>query len=297
MRFGCCIALASFVPPTSGATQLDEREALDARMAQLRDAIRVLEDAGCDFMELGVGLLAPEKPEPVFDALRQTLETTALLPECFNSYVPPDLSLVGAARDMARIENYVAVSARRAADLGGEIIVFGSGKARSIPEGVSRETAETHLTEFLRLAADYAAENGIRIAIEPLNRSESNILTSVTESVALQTRVNRPEIGVLTDFYHLDEENEPFSHIAEAGNALIHVHVADTGRLYPGSGNYDFPGFYRALDTAGYDRRISVECNWRNFPAEVAPAMRFLRESWTAFQSRSPSQYFQRSPS
>jgi hypothetical protein len=39
-------------------------------------------------------------------------------------------------------------------------------------------------------------------------------------------------------------------------------------------------GFYRALRKASYDARISIECNWRDFLREIAPAMRFVRQSW-----------------
>jgi sugar phosphate isomerase/epimerase len=277
MRFGCCVPLGTFVPPTAGATQLDEQEALETRMRQLQEAIRVVEDAGCDFLEFGVGVVAPERPEPVFERLQATLKSTSLVPECFSSFIPPDIALVGAARDRGRIEAYVAVASRRVAALGGKIIVFGSGKARSIPPGMSPETAEAQLLEFLNLAADHARANGIRIAIEPMNRQESNVVNSLAEAVSLAERVNRAEIGVLVDFYHLDEEKEPLEHISRAGKRLIHVHVADTGRLFPGSGSYDYPGFWRALREAGYDARVTIECNWRDFPAEAGPAMRFLR--------------------
>jgi sugar phosphate isomerase/epimerase len=279
MRFGCCVPLGTFVLPTGGAAQLDEQDALDTRMQQLQEAIRIVERAGCDFLEFGVSVVAPEQPEPVFERLQATLRVTHLVPECFSSFVPPDITLVGDARERKRIEAYVAVSARRVAALGGKIIVFGSGKARSIPQGFSRKTAEDHLVEFLNLAADPAGANGIRIAIEPLNRSESNVVNSLAEAVALAERVNRPEIGVLVDFYHLDCEKESMDHIRQAGKRLIHVHVADAGRLYPGSGSYDYPGFWSALRGAGYDGRITIECNWRDFPKEVAPAMRFLRGS------------------
>ncbi len=279
MRFGCCVPLGTFVPPTGGATQLDEQDALDTRMRQLQEAIRIVEEAGCDFLEFGVGVVAPEQPESVFERLQATLGGTSLVPECFSSFVPPDIALVGDARDRKRIETYIAVSARRVAALGGKIIVFGSGMARSTPPGISRQTAEVHLLEFLNLAADHAGGNGIRIAIEPMNRSESNVVNSLAEAVALAERVNRPEIGALVDFYHLDCEKEPMNHIRQAGKRLIHVHVADTGRLCPGSGSYDYPGFWSALRDAGYDGRITIECNWRDFPKEVAPAMRFLRGS------------------
>jgi sugar phosphate isomerase/epimerase len=279
MRFGICVPLGTLVPPTSGVAQMDAAQAVEARVRQVGDALRVVEQAGCDFVEFGVGVVTPEEPDAVFERLQAVLKDSVLAVEAFSSYVPPDIRLVGPARDRGRIERYVAVSARRVAALGGQIIGFGSGKARSVPAGVPRETADAQLVEFLHLAADHAALHGIRIAIEPMNRSESNILNSVAECVTLAERVNRREVGVLVDFYHLELEQEPIRHIAEAGRHVIHVHVADTGRLYPGSGRYDYPAFWRAVRDAGYDGRVTIECNWRDFAHEAAPAMRFLRQS------------------
>ncbi|MDA1192645.1 MAG: sugar phosphate isomerase/epimerase [Candidatus Poribacteria bacterium] len=279
MRFGCCVALASFVPPTSGAKQLDAGARYEQSVAQVPAAMDVLEQAGCDFAEFGVGMVAPELPDEAFERFQRALESSGLVAECFNSYIPPDIKLVGHQRDWQRIEQYVRVSAERVAAVGGKVIVFGSGGARSIPDGFDRAVAEDQLIAFCRLAAEHAQNHGIRIAIEPLNTKESNVLTSVEEGVAFVKRVDRPDVKVLADFYHMMEEDEPFSHMTDAGEELIHVHVADTGRLYPGSGDWDYPGFYAALRDGRYDSRISVECNWKDFRNEVAPAMTFLRES------------------
>jgi sugar phosphate isomerase/epimerase len=280
MRFGCCVTLASFVPPAGGARPLDQGDAHEARVARVPGAVRVLEDAGCDFMELGVGLVAPELPEASFDSLRKVLRGTPLVPECFNSYVPADIRLVGPERDVPRIERYVATAMRRMAALGGRVVVFGSGGARRIPDRYPAERAEAELREFLELSADRAQENGVTVAIEPLNRGESNVLNSVQEACEMAARVRRAEVAVLVDFYHLAVEEEPFQHVAAAGDRVAHVHVADTGRRYPGSGAYDYPAFWRALSAAGYDGRVSAECNWRDYAAEVGPALRFLRASY-----------------
>ncbi|MBT3270677.1 TIM barrel protein [Candidatus Poribacteria bacterium] len=280
MRFGCCVALASFVPPTSGARQLDAGSAHQAQVEKVPDAIQVLVDAGCDFMEFGVGMVAPDLPEASFETFRAALADAPLAAECFNSFIAPSVRLVGPERDWAQVEAYVSTAVARVAAVGGEIIVFGSGAARNVPDGYSRNAADAEIEEFLRFAGDQGRERGVTIAIEPLNTKESNILTSVAEACVVAARVDMPEVTVLADFYHMDEEDEPLTNIVDAGGRLSHVHVADTGRLHPGTGSYDYPAFWQALAGAGYDSRISVECNWRDFPTEVAPAMRFLRESF-----------------
>ncbi|WP_163582115.1 TIM barrel protein [Gracilibacillus saliphilus] len=79
---------------------------------------------------------------------------------------------------------------------------------------------------------------GITIVIEPLNKKESNIITSVPETVALVEKVNRPSIQVLADLYHMMEENESLENIKTARSYLQYVHVADSGRMVPETGTY-----------------------------------------------------------
>ena len=280
MRFGCCVALASFVPPTSGAGSSDGNGRYESQVSAVAGALRALESAGCDFAEFGVGMVGPELPEESFALFQKALESSSLRAECFNSFIAPDVQLTGPERDWKRVERYVGAAVERVAALKGEVIVFGSGAARNVPEGFSRASAEDQLAEFLEMCAETASGVNMKIAIEPLNRRESNILNTAREARAMAERVDRPEIGVLVDFYHLMEEREPFEEIEECGERLLHAHAADTGRLYPGSGRYDYPRFYEALHEAGYDRRVSVECNWRDFAAEAAEAVPFLRRSY-----------------
>ena len=112
----------------------------------------------------------------------------------------------------------------------------------------------------------------------PLNSSETNLINSIAEAVQYADEIAQPEIRVLVDFYHLMVEGESFDQIVNAGDRIAHVHVADTDRLYPGSGKYDYQGFAQSLAEAGYDKRISVECNFRDFDREVPQSVRFLRQ-------------------
>ena len=91
--------------------------------------------------------------------------------------------MTGPDVDKARLDSYLAAATERAAELDGEIIVFGSGGARHVPEGFSRTRAHDQILEFLEAAANYAGEHGLVIAIEHLNRSETNVITSIAEAV------------------------------------------------------------------------------------------------------------------
>ncbi|MGQ9631725.1 MAG: sugar phosphate isomerase/epimerase family protein [bacterium] len=251
MKFGCCATI---------------------------DRVNFLAESGYDYIELGVSWLASLRDED-FERHRDALKRSGIGVSACNLFLPREIKVAGPEVDRKGIEAYLDKATRRVSAIGCPIIVFGSGGSRSFPEGFPRERAWEQLKWFLSSAADFAGPRGIRIAIEPLNRRESNILNSVKEAYALAGEVGRPEVNVLADLYHVMMEDEPLSHIVEAKDKLIHIHVADgNDRLYPGGGDYDYAAFKRALDEASYDSGISAECRWENFEEEAPKALKYMKE-------------------
>jgi sugar phosphate isomerase/epimerase len=135
---------------------------------------------------------------------------------------------------------------------------------------------------FLQRVAEAADRNQITVVIEPLNSKESNTILSVAEGVELARLVDRPSIKVLADFYHMDEEQEPLAHLTDYSEWIKHVHVADSGRGAPGSGQYPYAEFAQRLQRAGYNGMVSVECRWDDFTTQARPAVEFLRRTLQA---------------
>jgi sugar phosphate isomerase/epimerase len=244
------------------------------------DNAAVVHAAGFDYIECGLVSLIPEADDATFAPVLESYRAAPLPVLAFNLFLPGDLKVVGPDVDWARVEHYVETALPRAQTIGAQTIVFGSGRSRSVPDGFSRSQAVEQLVRFLRKVADVAERTGITIAIEPLNRRESNIINSVTEGVELAQQVDRAPIRVLADFYHMDEENEPLEHLVQCQDWLAHVHVADTNRGAPGSGEYPYGKFAEQLRMAGYTGLISVECRWEDFESETVSAERFLRRTF-----------------
>jgi sugar phosphate isomerase/epimerase len=236
--------------------------------------------AGFDYLEGPLVSLLPEQDDKHFAPVLAAYQAAPLPVRAFNIFLPGDLKVVGPAVDQARVERYVERALARARQVGAELLVFGSGGARRVPDGFSRQQATDQLVAFLQLVADAATANGLTIAIEPLNRKESNIINSVAEGVELAQRVDRTPIRVLADFYHMDEEHEPLDHLSQFKEWLAHVHVADTGRLAPGTGVYPYAEFAGELRRANYTGMVSIECRWQDFAAEAGPAVQFLRRTF-----------------
>jgi len=63
---------------------------------------------------------------------------------------------------------------------------------------------------FLQHLGPMAAQRGLTIAIEPINRQEANIVTLASEGLRLAREVNHPQVQLLVDYYHLMMEKEDF---------------------------------------------------------------------------------------
>jgi sugar phosphate isomerase/epimerase len=248
------------------------------------DQAAIAHAAGFDYLECTVVSLQPEADEATAAPILEAYRSAPLPVQAFNVLLPRDLKVVGPDVDWPRVERYVARALARVEAVGARRVVFGSGGARAVPDGFGRGRAEDQLVAFLGLLADQAEPRGITVVIEPLNRKESNILNDVPEAVRLAQRVGRASIRVLADLYHMEEEREPIANVSANGAWLAHIHVADSGRLAPGTGIYPYAAFARELAAIGYGAGdwggISVECRWQDFAAEAPAAVTFLRSHW-----------------
>ncbi|MBC8143609.1 MAG: sugar phosphate isomerase/epimerase [Armatimonadetes bacterium] len=244
------------------------------------DKAQLIADAGADYIELSVrDMLVPEEGESTWATKRAEMLAMPLPVEAFNLFLPGDLKIVGDNADWERAARYVPVAFSRAAQVGASVIVFGSGGSRRVPEGYAREDATNNIADFLLLCASASAETGVALAIEPLNRAESNIINSVGEGAGYVTACNMPGVRLLADSYHMEKDNEPVSEATKHGALLVHAHTADTGRFAPATGTYDHAAFFTALRAGGYDGRVSIESTWRDLASEAAPAIAHLRRA------------------
>ena len=108
----------------------------------------------------------------------------------------------------AELTDYLRRALERAARLGISSAVFGSPWSRSCPEHYSREAAFGQIAEFLSLAGREAAPYQVVIAIEPINRGETNMLNHFSDGVRMARTVDHPNVRVLCDYYHLRFEGD-----------------------------------------------------------------------------------------
>jgi len=132
----------------------------------------------------------------------------------------------------------------------------------------------------LREVVVYAAERGVRIAIEPINRYEADFIHSTADGLRMIADLGYANLGLMLDVYHMNIEDPSIeASLASAGDRLWHVHIADSNRCYPGSGHLPFDSIFATLRKMGYEGYVSAEILPQPDPDTAAErTIAFLRQ-------------------
>ncbi len=114
--------------------------------------------------------------------------------------------------------------------------------------------------EGLRQAADRAADLGVTVAIEPVNRYETFLVNTCAQAVQLCERIDRPNVAIHLDTYHMNiEETRWDEPVRLAGARLCHIHLCENDRSVPGTGLVDWDSLFAALGAIGYEGYGALE--------------------------------------
>jgi D-psicose/D-tagatose/L-ribulose 3-epimerase len=234
--------------------------------------------AGFDYVEVGVRNFA-RLDDAKWTEYQAKHKAIGIPTPVANNFIPSELKVVGPEVDKAKQDEYVNQAFDRAKVLGIKVIVFGSGGARKVPDGFSQDEAWKQLVEFAKRIAPLAKKRGIIVAVEPLQKGETNTINSAAEGLKWVKAVGHPNFQLMVDFYHLSLEKEDAQILVSAKRNIKHIHIANpAGRKFPLSADeFDYSKFFAALKKAGYSGGISVEGRSQDFAAEGPKAVAFLR--------------------
>jgi D-psicose/D-tagatose/L-ribulose 3-epimerase len=276
-----CSHAAPPAPTTAAATETAPPPALKVKIGRCADVDKLAESkaAGFDYVELGTRTIVKLSDEEFAAALAKHKEVGIPTPVA-NVFFPNEMKVVGPAVDDAANLAYAKKAFERMEKFGVQIIVFGSGGARKVPEGFSKEEAFKQLVAFAKKIAPEAQAHGITLAVEPLKSQETNIINTAAEGLTWVKAVDHPNFRLMVDFYHLASEKEDPKILVEAKDYIKHFHIANPNkRVFPMSASeYDYAGFFENMKKMGYEGRISVEASTKNFAEEGPRALAFLRQ-------------------
>lgn len=140
------------------------------------------------------------------------------------------------------------------------------------------EDEKSRAAEVHRVAAQYARQANLMLALESLNRFECYFLNTIADAAAYVKRVDHPNFGTMYDTFHANiEEKDPVAVIKPNIWAVKHVHISENDRGTPGKGHVPWTETFKALRAAKYDGWCVIEAFGRALPA-LAAATRVWRD-------------------
>ena len=133
------------------------------------------------------------------------------------------------------------------------------GKARLVsPE--QKKIEWNRAVTNLRKVCNTAAKHGLEIAIETLNRFETDLINTAAELKQLITDINEPQAKAILDGFHMNIEEPSIEEAIKAvGDKLIHVQVSENYRGTPGTGQTNWAAWKRGLEAVNYQGYVSIE--------------------------------------
>lgn len=239
------------------------------------EGIRTLGELGFDGVEFAVRDPALVDPAAVAEVARRTgVEVAAI--GTGQAFLQEGLSLTSddptiRRKAVERVEQQVAFAA-----VFGAPVILGLICGRVVG---TRSATDTRLVDALEQLLPHADRYRVRLLLEPVNRYETDYLTTIDQVLAVIDRVHSSALGVVADTFHMNiEEVSIESALARAAPYLGHVHVADSNRQAPGNGHLDFSRILAVLTEIGYQGYLSAEILPLPDPASAAAqSLQYLR--------------------
>ncbi len=139
------------------------------------------------------------------------------------------------------------------------------------------------VVSHLRHLGGYAADYGVTLAIEPLNRYETDFINTAEQALALVDEIGRPNVKVHLDTYHMNiEEKYPEEAIRRTGDRLAHFHACGVDRGTPGNDHTNWSQIVGALQEIGYRESVVIE--------SFTPEVTVIAKAASIWRATEPSQ-------
>ncbi len=176
----------------------------------------------------------------------------------------PDRDLISpdpAIRENAKA--YVRGAIDAAQQLGATNLVgpFYSAVGRTWQQTEAERQSDLELVvASLKELGAYAADHGVVICLEPLNRFETSFMNLASQIADLVDRVNSPGVAMMLDTFHMHiEERNSGDAIRLAGKRLKHIHTCESDRGAPGTGQVHWDLVAQAIKDIGYNGPLVIE--------------------------------------
>jgi len=151
------------------------------------------------------------------------------------------------------------------------------GVTRLLPAN-ARQAQWQRAADNMKIAADYAHERGVKLAIEPLNRFETDFINTVDQGLAFLSMIDRDNVGFLLDTFHMNiEEKSIGDALRRAGDRIFNFHACANDRGTPGEDHLPWDDIIAGLKDANYNGYVVIE-SFTTKITEIAKAVSLWRQ-------------------
>lgn len=160
-------------------------------------------------------------------------------------------------------KQYIKDLVDTAVDLGAEVVVgpmySAVGRAEMVAPDQRKKDWELVKTSLKELCV-YAEDKGIYLALEPLNRFETDFINICSDVIKMIDQVGSPMLKIHLDTFHMAiEEKSSADAIRAAGDLLYMIHASENDRGAPGTGQVNWKSIAQAVKDTGYNRWVVIE--------------------------------------
>lgn len=241
-------------------------------------------EAGFDFMEIPLRDLAA-LPESDYREFVDYIEAADISIAACYDMLPDDLPITGPGVSAGLLHEYLSRAFARASRLGIKVISMDGAKSRAVAGDADFSFAWRQFGNFLRLVQGHANEANLAIAIEPIRKSECNLLNLVSEATLMASLLQLGNVGVLANMGSMAMASEPLSTLRRAAPVLQHVHIQGALRkgLPAENDGEDYAKTFRMLAEINYTGGVSIRSQAiGDFPSEAAAALECLKKARAA---------------
>lgn len=243
----------------------------------IQDLAPKVKAMGFDILELAV-----ENPDLIdIKTVKAVLEENGLGAIVCGAF-GPDRNLCSTDPQLrANARDYILWLIEAASVLGSETVcgpMYSSVGKDHLEDVHERQREWQRAVAGIRGLAAAARDKGVKLALEPLNRFETDMINVVDQGVAFIDETGMENVGLHLDTFHMHlEEKDSAAAIQKAANKIFHFHACENDRGVPGTGQVRWTEIANALSEIEYRGPVVIE-SFTNQVKEIARAVCIWRE-------------------
>ena len=251
-----------------------------------------VKEMGFDILEISV-----ENPDLIdVQQVKKELERNALQPVMCGAF-GPERNLCSSdpqIAENARVYIRWLVDAAQALDA--QVVsgpMYSAVGKEHLDDEKARQAEWDRAVHEIRVLAQYAQPKNVKLALETLNRFETDMLNIAAQGLEFSRQTGMENVGLHLDTFHMHlEEKNSGDAIRLAGPKIFHFHACENDRGIPGSGQVHWDEVAQALKDVNYQGPIVIEsftsqvkeiaravCIWR----EIAPSQDAIAQQGLSF--------------